>query len=50
MAEVTKVNNDDTLDVQYTPPYNDVERSVPLARIRSIGKSLAKARAMRTLR
>ena len=50
MATVTEVYSDDTVDVEYDHPYNDVEKRVDLARIRSIGKSVAKAMAMRALR
>ena len=45
------MNADGTVDVEYAPPYTDVEKALPPARIRSIGKrSLPKARAMRALR
>ena len=50
MDTITEVHGDDTVDVEYKYPYGDVELRVDLARIRSVGKSVAKAMAMRALR
>lgn len=46
MAEITKVNDNGTVDVQYTPPYHDREMVVRPGRIRSIGNSVSKVRVM----
>ena len=38
------------VDVKYAPPFDDVEIGVRLERVRSIGQTLNKARALRALR
>lgn len=50
MTTITEVHSDDTVDVEYEYPYDDVEKHVDLARIRSVGKSVTKAVVMRALR
>ena len=50
LAEITAVHADGTIDVKYTPPYEEVEQFLGPTRVRSIGKSLATARAMCALR
>ena len=50
LAEITAVGEDGKIDVRYASAYEDVELGLEVDDIRSIGKSLAKARAMNTLR
>ena len=50
LAEIIAVSDEGQFDVRYAPPYDDVELGLELDDIRSIGKSLAQARAMNALR
>lgn len=51
LVEITRVTEDvKTIDVKYAEPYDDTEMGVSVEQVRSIGQTLAKARALRDLR